>query len=237
MRYVFDIDGVICSTDEYHQYDKARPDYEVINSINNLYDNGENIVLFTARGESSGINWSELTKQQLKELGIRYHKLINEGKPGYDYYIDDKAINVNDWKKRISRKVGFVASSFDLLHTGHCLMLKDAKEYCDWLIAALQVDPTIDRPNKNKPVQTIEERFIVVSSIKYIDEIVIYTTEAELKELLKKIKPDIRILGSDWQDKQDKITGIEYSKEIYFHKRDHEWSTSELRRRVKNAQE
>ncbi len=129
---------------------------------------------------------------------------------------------------------GFVASSFDLLHAGHCVMLKDAKSKCDYLIAALQTDPTIDRPKKNKPIQSLEERFTVLDSNKYIDEIILYDTEKELYDMIELIQPDVRILGSDWKDKE--YTGKGLPPEIYFHERDHGYSTSELRKRIFNAE-
>ena len=127
---------------------------------------------------------------------------------------------------------GFVASCFDLLHAGHCLMLKDAKKQCDYLIAALQVDPSADRPEKNKPILSLEERYIQLESIKYIDEIHIYKTESDLKQLLHEIRPNIRILGSDYRGKV--ATGQEFSDKVYYHERNHNWSTSELRLRISN---
>lgn len=128
-------------------------------------------------------------------------------------------------------KIGFTASCFDLLHAGHCLMLKDGKSHCDLLIAALQIDPTVDRPFKNKPIQSLEERLIQLNSNKYVDQIELYTTEEDLENLLKIIKPDIRIVGSDYVGKP--ITGQQYSKEIYYHDRSiHSWSSTHLRKRI-----
>lgn len=128
------------------------------------------------------------------------------------------------------KRVGLVASSFDLLHAGHCIMLEDAKNQCDYLVAALQTDPTVDRPDKNKPVQSIEERWIALNSNKHIDEILIYRTEENLYNLIRLVQPDIRILGSDWVGKD--FTGKDLTNEVYFHNRDHDYSTSSLRRRV-----
>ena len=130
-------------------------------------------------------------------------------------------------------KIGFVASCFDLLHAGHCLMLKDAKKQCDWLVAALQDDPSVDRPQKNKPIQSLEERKIQLESIKYVDEVVFYNTEEDLIKLLQLIKPQVRILGSDYKDKH--FTGKELKIPIYYHLRDHEWSTSSLRKKIKDV--
>jgi glycerol-3-phosphate cytidylyltransferase len=109
-------------------------------------------------------------------------------------------------------------------------MLKEAKTVCEHLICAVQSDPTVDRPKKNKPVQTLSERIAVLEAIRYVDEIVAYETESELYELLKTINPDIRILGTDYKDKE--ITGQDLGIEIYWHNRNHDWSTSKLRERI-----
>jgi len=130
-----------------------------------------------------------------------------------------------------NKKVGFTCSSFDLLHAGHILMLKDAKNQCDYLIVGLQIDPTTDRPKeKNKPIQSLEERKIQLEAVKYIDEIIIYNSEDDLYELLKKINPDVRILGTDYKNKQ--FTGDDLDIKIYFHKRDHNYSSSNLRKKI-----
>tara|TARA_B100000131_G_scaffold301522_1_gene323806 strand:+ start:394 stop:831 length:438 start_codon:yes stop_codon:yes gene_type:complete len=134
--------------------------------------------------------------------------------------------------KRVG-KVGFVCSCFDLLHAGHCLMFKDCKKQCEWLIAGLQIDPTIDRPEKNKPIQSLEERRIQLESIKYVDQIEVYDTESDLVRLIEAINPDVRILGSDYTNKS--FTGDHLDIPIYYHDRNHDWSTSELRERIIQA--
>ncbi len=130
--------------------------------------------------------------------------------------------------------IGFTCGSFDLLHAGHALMLKEAREYCDYLIVAVQSDPTLDRESKNKPVQSYEERITMVKSIKYVDEVVCYNTEQDLYELLKRLKPNIRIIGADWQGKQ--YTGDDLGIPVVFNSRNHNFSTSELRKRVYEAE-
>ena len=124
-------------------------------------------------------------------------------------------------------KIGFTCSCFDLLHAGHILMLKDAKEQCDYLIVGLQTDPTLDRPEKNKPIQSLEERKIQLEAVKYIDEIIIYETENELRKLIFELDPDVRILGSDWKGKP--FTGYNLPTQIYFHERKHNYSSTNLR--------
>jgi len=127
--------------------------------------------------------------------------------------------------------IGFTCSSFDLLHAGHILMLKDAKNQCDYLIVGLQTDPTIDRPKeKNKPIQSLDERKIQLEAVKYIDKIITYKTEKDLYNLLKKIKPDIRILGTDYKGKS--FTGDDLNIKIYYHKREHDFSSTNLRNKI-----
>jgi glycerol-3-phosphate cytidylyltransferase len=132
-------------------------------------------------------------------------------------------------------KIGFNCSSFDLFHAGHVTMLKIEKTMCDYLIVALQVDPTIDRPGlKNKPVQSIYERYVQLQACKYVDEILVYETEADLLNLLKTQRIDIRFLGEEYKDRD--FTGkqfcIERGIELIYHPRTHQYSSSELRTRV-----
>ena len=128
-------------------------------------------------------------------------------------------------------KIGFTCSCFDLLHAGHILMLKDAKEQCDKLIVGLQTDPSIDRPlTKNKPIQSLKERKIQLEAVRYVDDIFVYETESDLVDLLKLVKPDVRILGSDYKDKS--FTGDDLNISIYYHERDHDYSSSDLRKKI-----
>jgi glycerol-3-phosphate cytidylyltransferase len=130
-------------------------------------------------------------------------------------------------------KIGFTASCFDLFHAGHVMMLKEAKEQCDYLIVGLQTDPTIDRPTKNKPVQSILERFIQVEGCKYVDQIVPYSTEEDLINLLTSYPIDVRIIGEEYRDKQ--FTGHNLPIAVYFNRRQHNFSTTDLRQRVKTS--
>lgn len=127
--------------------------------------------------------------------------------------------------------VGIVCSAFDLFHSGHVLILKEAKEICKYLIAGVQIDPSKDRPEKNKPIQTIVERQIILKSIKYIDEIIIYETEKDLYGILKTLNPDVRIMGTDW--KYRKFTGSDLDIPVEWHDRFvHTYSTTNLRERI-----
>ena len=136
-------------------------------------------------------------------------------------------------------KVGIVFSSFDLFHAGHVAMLAEAKNHCDYLIAALQTDPTIDRPDtKNPPIQSIVERQIQVSTNRNVDEVVVYQTEKDLEDLLLILPVDVRILGVEYADKE--FTGKDICKtrgiEIVYNGRDHSFSSSSLRKRVAEAE-
>ena len=138
---------------------------------------------------------------------------------------------------RDGKKVGFTAGAFDLCHAGHILMFEEAKEHCDYLIIGLQSDPSIDRSGaKNKPIMSVKEREIILRAIKYVDEIVHYDTEVDLLNILKenKLGIDVRILGVEYKDKP--FTGKELSLPIYFNSRDHGFSTTELRKRVYEAE-
>lgn len=134
--------------------------------------------------------------------------------------------------------VGLTASTFDLLHAGHIAMLREAKSVCDYLICGLQIDPTYDRIEKNKPVQTIVERYTQLAAVHYVDEIVPYHTEADLLDILQMYPIDLRIIGDEYKLKD--FTGKEECRqlgvEIYYNKRNHRFSSSGLRERVSNEQ-
>jgi glycerol-3-phosphate cytidylyltransferase len=131
-------------------------------------------------------------------------------------------------------KVGFTCSTFDLLHAGHIQMLREAKENCDYLIVGLQMDPSVDRPEKNSPVQTIVERYTQLKGVSYVDEIIPYGTEIDLNDILTMYHIDVRLLGEEYREKD--FTGKDICKkrgiQLHFNKRDHRFSSSDLRRRV-----
>ena len=135
-------------------------------------------------------------------------------------------------------KIGFTCSTFDLLHAGHVAMLEEAKHHCDYLIVGLQNDPTLDRPDKNAPIQSIVERQIQLAAIKYVDEVVIYNTEQDLEDLLLTLPIDVRILGDEYKTKD--FTGKAIAKargcKIIYNGRDHSFSSTSLRKRVASAE-
>jgi glycerol-3-phosphate cytidylyltransferase len=131
-------------------------------------------------------------------------------------------------------KIGFTCSTFDLFHAGHIMMLKEARTQCDYLIVGLQTDPTIDRPEKNKPVQGVFERYEQLKACKYIDEILVYATEEDLLNILLSYPIDVRILGEEYMTKS--FTGNQLDMQLYYNHRKHGFSTTELRQRVVDAE-
>jgi glycerol-3-phosphate cytidylyltransferase len=230
MIYCFDLDGTICTTDEKHDYNLAVPIKGMIEKINELYKINY-IKIFTARGASSGIDWTELTKKQIQEWGIKHHELILNRKPSYDIFIDDKAVSAEIWRKQnIKVTMGIIAGSFDVIHPGYIKMFKDAKIYCDHLTIALQTDASIERPNKIKPILSYEDREMVLLNIRQVDCVMKYTTEIELVEILKNNKFDVRILGEDYRNKN--ITGQNLTEKIIFIDRKHGWSTTKFKEKI-----
>ena len=135
----------------------------------------------------------------------------------------------------IGKPVGFTCSTFDLLHAGHILMLAECKQICDYLIVGVQSDPTIDRPGtKNKPVQSIVERYVQLSAVKFVDEIIVYNTEKDLEDMLMFLPISVRIIGEEYKDKD--FTGKQICEErgikIWYNSRSHRFSSSELRQRT-----
>lgn len=134
---------------------------------------------------------------------------------------------------RQTMRIGFTCGAFDLLHAGHVVMLEEAKNNCDYLIVGLQSDPTLDRSDKNKPVQSIYERFIQLNGIKYVDEVIPYDREATLVDILNTKPIDVRFVGEEYEEKQ--FTGSHLPIEIYYTSRQHTFSSTDLRKRVRNA--
>ena len=132
------------------------------------------------------------------------------------------------------RVIGITFSTFDLLHAGHIAMLREAKSQCDYLICGLQVDPNLDRPEKNKPVQSLVERWTQLQAVKYVDEIIPYQSEADVEDILNMFQIDVKIMGDEYREKD--FTGKDICRrrniDVYFNTRDHRFSSTELRKRV-----
>ena len=141
--------------------------------------------------------------------------------------------------KEEGKKIGITFSTFDLLHAGHIAMLSEAKNHCDYLICGLQTDPTIDRPDtKNKPVQSIVERQIQLSACRYVDEVVVYSTEQDLRDLILILPINVRILGVEYENKDfsGREECFDRNIELVFNGRDHSFSSSSLRKRVAESE-
>ena len=204
MKYCFDIDGTLCHTPcnpDGHgmRYEESTPFPWMVKIVNRLYDQGDYIIMMTARGRGSGIDHSDLTRNQLAMWGFKYHELEPMfHKPTADLFIDDKGIDVNEWLKQQPQTKGIIAGAFDIIHPGYIRMFSDAKQHCNHLTVALHEDPSMARPHKLKPVQTIEERKEILRAIRYVDDIVVYQAEETFLSYLDDY--DIRFIGTDYKN-------------------------------------
>jgi cytidyltransferase-like protein len=234
MRYCFDIDGTLCHTPD---NELGKPDYSnaiplpwMVREVNRLYDQGDHIIMMTARGRGSGIDHTELTKNQLKNWGVKYHELEPMfHKPTADLFIDDKGIEANKWAASQPKLKGIIAGAFDVIHPGYIRMFRDAKMHCNHLTVALHEDPSWARPHKLKPVQSVEERKEVLKAIKYIDDVVVYQAEDTFLSYLSDYH--IRFLGTDYMD--GSYTGKDIDiKIVWLNREDHNYSTTRLKTQI-----
>ena len=234
MRYCFDLDGTICHTplspdDNRPGYLDSTPFPFMVDTVNRLYDEGNYIIIFTARGKSSGIDWSDLTKRQLQRWGVKYNQLEPMFlKPNADIFIDDKGINVEEWKKTQPQKKGIVAGAFDIMHPGYTRMFSFAKQHCNHLTVALHVNPTIERSWKMTPVQSVEDRKEILLSLKDVDEVVTYDFESEFIDLLESGDYHLRFLGDDYDDGSYSGVGIGIPI-VWIPRNEHVYSTTRLK--------
>ena len=234
MKYCFDLDGTICDTpcdpDGHNQrYWDSTPIVFMVETINRLFDEGNHIIIMTARGRGSGKDWTKLTTDMLAEWGVKYNELEPMfHKPTADIFIDDKGVNVEDWIKTQPLKKGIVAGAFDLIHPGYMRMFKECKQHCNHLTVALHEDTSMARPNKMKPVQSLEDRKEILRSIRYIDDIVVYQAEDTFLSYLKDY--DIRFIGDDYSD--GSYTGKHIDIQVNFISRDHGYSTTKLKTKI-----
>ena len=239
MNYCFDLDGTICDTplrksDNKPGYLESTPIPYMVEQVNNLYDDGHKIIIMTARGRGSGIDWTGLTREQLDRWGVKYHELEPMfHKPTADLFIDDKGINVEDWKKTLPPKKGIIAGAFDVIHPGYIKMFKDAKTYCNHLTVALHLDPSIERDVKLKPVHTKEERREILLALEDIDDVVFYEVENQFLNYLRSGEYNVRFLGTDYL--KGNYTGKDISIDIVWLSRDHDYSTTRLKTLIYNS--
>ncbi len=239
MIYCFDLDNTICQTKD-KNYVNSTPIVEVINRINHLHDNGNEIIIYTARGmgrfngdvKSAYDFYYEMTKSQLDSWGVKYHKLML-GKPSFDYFIDDKNWSIKDFKSKIQPKIGFIAGSFDVIHPGYIHMFENIKKKCDYLIVALQKNPNYESKKKLNLVLSLEERKSILLSLRFVDQIIEYESEDELYSILKTTKIDVRFLGEDYRDKN--FTGSDLLLDIHYIGREHGWSTTKFKKLIRDS--
>ena len=231
MNYCFDLDGTICDTpskDSKPLYHEANPIPFMVEQVNRLFDEGNKIIIMTARGRGSGKNWTDWTIKQLDMWGVKYHELEPMfHKPTAELFIDDKGINVEDWKKTVPLKKGIIAGAFDVIHPGYIEMFRDAKTYCNHLTVALHLDPSIERDIKLKPVHTKEERKEILLALKDVDEVVYYEVENGFLNYLKSGDYHIRFLGTDYI--KGNYTGKDIPIDIVWLNRNHDYSTTRLK--------
>ena len=188
--------------------------------------------MMTARGRGSGVDHTDLTRNQLAMWGYKYHELEPMfHKPNADIFIDDKGIEASKWAASQPKMKGIVAGAFDIIHPGYVRMFKEAKEHCNHLTIALHENPSIARPQKLPPVHTIEERKEILNSIKYVDDIVVYQKEETFLNYLNDY--DVRFLGDDYID--GSYTGKDIPIEIVWLNRSHGYSTSKLKQKIFNS--
>ena len=237
MNYCFDIDGTLCETpsdpDGHNvRYWDSQPYPFMIEQVNRLYDEGHKIIMMTARGRGSGKDWTQLTREQLDRWGYKYHEIEPMfHKPSADLFIDDKGINVEDWKKTLPLKKGIIAGAFDVIHPGYIRMFKDSKEHCNHLTVALHEDPSMARPHKLKPVQSVDERREILLALRDVDDVVVYQAEETFHHYLKDYH--IRFLGTDYMD--GSYTGKDLSIEIVWLSRNHDYSSTKLKTQIYNT--
>lgn len=237
MRYCFDLDETICNTPSNpdghgRRYAESTPIPFMVETVNRLYDEGNYIIIMTARGRGSGVDWTDTTKKMLSEWGVKYNELEPMfHKPNADIFIDDKGVNAEDWIKTQPLKKGIVAGAFDIIHPGYVRMFKYAKEHCNHLTIALHEDPSMARPHKFTPVQSLEDRKEILRSIKYVDDIVVYQAEDTYLSYLEDY--DIRFLGDDYSD--GSYTGKGLGIPIVWIPRDHGYSTTKLKVSIANS--
>lgn len=234
MRYCFDLDGTICNTplresDRKPGYLESTPFPYMVETVNRLYDEGNYIIIMTARGRGSGIDWTELTQRQLSDWGVKYHEIEPMfHKPNADIFIDDKGIDVEEWKKHQPLKKGIVAGAFDLMHPGYTRMFSFAKQHCNYLTVALHVDPTTERDWKLAPVQSVEDRKEILLALRDVDQVITYESEDEFLDMLDSGEYHLRFLGDDYNDGSYSGVGIGLPI-VWIPRREHHYSTTRLK--------
>ena len=188
MTYCFDIDGTICNKDVEYENAKAYP--SLVAKINSLYDEGHTIILYTARGSKSGLDWTDLTNQQIKKWGIKCHE-VKLGKPFYDLMIDDRAINADLWRSRLNLRTCLITGVFDSINIELCAQLKRLRKKFNNIVLAIQSDPSLEDKSAKPPKTTLEDRITMLKSIRDIDEILVFRVNSDINPIASQIQAEI----------------------------------------------
>lgn len=194
MIYCFDIDGTICTKTSHYKF--AEPIQPMIDRINKLYENGNTIILSTARGKASGVNYEELTRQQIFKWKVK-HNEIRFDKPSADFYVDDKAVIPETLYLKEYKQV-FTNGCFDIIHAGHIKLLREASEL-GILTVGVNSDDSVRRI-KREPINKLEWRMEILSSIRYVDRVIPFDQDTP-EELCRQLLPDVIVKGVDWKGK------------------------------------
>ena len=204
MIYCIDVDGTLCTLSNH--YVDAKPIKKMIDKVNALYDAGHTIKIYTARGQATGVSYTDLTRKQLEEWEVKYHHLIM-GKPSADIYVDDKARTPYSFDLEKTDMV-FTNGCFDIIHAGHIKLLKEAACY-GRVVVGLNSDRSVSKLKEGRPINDEESRRIVLSSISYVWNVVMFGQETP-EQLIQQLKPNVLVKGSDWKGKE--IAGAEFVK-------------------------
>jgi len=194
MIYCFDIDGTICTKASHYKF--AKPIQPMIDRINKLYENGNTIILSTARGKGSGVDYEELTRQQIFKWKVKHNEILFD-KPSADFYVDDKAVLPETLYLKEYRQV-FTNGCFDIIHAGHIKLLREASEL-GIVTVGVNSDDSVRRI-KREPVNKLEDRMEVLSSIRYVDRVIPFTQDTPF-DLVMQLLPDVIVKGADWKGK------------------------------------
>lgn len=233
-KYCFDLDNTLCMT-KGNDYESCIPIKSRIDVVNKLFDEGHEIIVYTARGmttynKSVSLVYDNLynkTKEQIVNWGIKHHVLIL-GKPSYDEFICDKAYNSEDWFASLNYQynTGFIAGSFDVIHPGYIHMFQECSNHCNKLVVGLHIDPSLEN-GKKTPVLSVKDRKTILSSLKFVHNVVEYETEDQLRSILISGNYDVRFLGDDYSNKS--FTAKDLNIPVMFISRDHGWSTTKFK--------
>lgn len=228
MRYAVDVDNTLLLTNG--DYTLSTPIQHRVDAVNRLFDEGHHITLFTARGQRSGKDYSELTKQQMETFGVKHHRLLF-GKPDADVFIDDKALNVVDWDTQLQQGCVWTNGCFDVLHVGHIKMLEFCAVEAVRLNCKLVVGVDSDRRVKaakgsSRPVNCLEDRMAFLAAIKGVSKVVSFDSSEELTNLLAELRPKLMVVGLEYETKE--VVGSMHAESIAFFPRYKDHSTTQL---------